>query len=227
MGVPAIQASDCEPDHPAHRPGGALGREVGGHAGEAGGEHAGHAGARDHLGRVEHGQRRRRGRQPGAGHRQQRPGHDQRPHSHAVDQRPDRQRHRHRGGREHRAGEPDGAERRVELVGRSPPRGAPARRSTPGWPWWPGPAAGAAAPGRSACGAIHRSEPAVRRLRPGRRSPSAKRSSGSARPPSTAATCSATAGPCLKPCPEPPPRSHWPGIPGRGAKMKFESSVRL
>ena len=49
---------------------------------------------------------------------------------------------------------------------------------------------------------------AVRRPASPVRGPSAWNGSGSARPSRQSATYSASAGPCLKPCPEPPPSSH-------------------
>src|SRR6185436_10406052 len=57
------------------------------------------------------------------------------------------------------------------------------------------------------------------------RSTSASVGSGASAPLSHASTRSANAGPCLKPCPEPPPRIHTLGCSGWGAAMKRLSAV--
>ena len=171
---------------------------------------------RDHVAReVEPGKRGRGGGEPGAQHRERAAGHDQRAHPCAVDQRPDRQRHGHGGGREHRAGEPDLAERRVELApdlheqrGQHDyrclgGRGGQHQRQQPR-----APGAEPPAPSRSRLprGAQASARAGARR----------GRSAARARPgrASTAAACSATAGPCLKPWPEPAAEQPQPGSPG-------------
>src|SRR5919108_558526 len=69
-------------------------------------------------------------------------------------------------------------------------------------------------------------QPAVRMLRAGARSPSAKREGSGAPAARAAARRSAIAGPCLNPCPEPPPTNHTPSCSGWRAAMKCESGDR-
>src|SRR3954462_13811312 len=69
-------------------------------------------------------------------------------------------------------------------------------------------------------------EPAVRSARSAVRAPRPKRGSGGSAPASHRSTFSASAGPCLKPCPEPPPSSHTrPSCSGCGATRKRVSAV--
>src|ERR1051325_11332476 len=67
---------------------------------------------------------------------------------------------------------------------------------------------------------------AVRRPAPGRRGPRAWNGSGSRLLSRQSATYSASAGPCLKPCPEPPPTSHQSLRSGCRATTKWASGVR-
>ena len=114
--VPGDPGDRLGTHHPADRPRGALLAEVGGHPREAGREQAGHARPAHRARRIEEPERgRRRGeRRPGEGQRAA--GLQQRRHADAVDQRPDRQRHRHGHGGEHRAGQAHGADRRSEVI---------------------------------------------------------------------------------------------------------------
>ena len=64
---------------------------------------------------------------------------------------------------------------------------------------------------------------AVRRPASPERGPSAWNGSGAARPSRQSATYSASAGPCLKPCPEPPPSSHQSGL----LRMAGDDEVRV